>query len=156
MSFAENTSVPVDRSKAEIERTLVKYGASHFGSGWDDKSATIGFVMNGRAVRFVLPIPPLANFKETEFQRNGKTFTREVSDNQARASRDQEERRRWRALNLAIKAKLEAVETGIASFESEFLAHIVVGKQTIGEQLLPRIEEFYSSGKLPPLLGTGK
>ena len=34
-------------------------------------------------------------------------------------------RQRWRALNLAIKAKLEAVESGIVTFDQEFLAHIV-------------------------------
>jgi hypothetical protein len=31
-----------------------------------------------------------------------------------------ETRRRWRALALAIEAKLEVVDTGIASFEHEF------------------------------------
>ena len=30
MAYAEATSVPVDRSKSEIERTLDRYGATHF------------------------------------------------------------------------------------------------------------------------------
>jgi hypothetical protein len=36
-------------------------------------------------------------------------------------------RQRWRALVLVIKAKLEAVEAGISTLESEFLANIVTG-----------------------------
>ena len=52
------------------------------------------------------------------------------------------ERQRWRALYLVVRAKLEAVEAGIAVFEEEFMAFIVIPgqNQTIGEILLPRIE----------------
>jgi hypothetical protein len=34
VTYAVGTSVPVDRSKAEIERLLIRYGADHFASGW--------------------------------------------------------------------------------------------------------------------------
>jgi hypothetical protein len=62
-------------------------------------------------------------------------------------------RQRWRALALAIKAKLEAVESGIATFEEEFMAYIVLPDgQTVGEFLSPQIEAAYSSGRMPPLL----
>jgi hypothetical protein len=37
---------------------------------------------------------------------------------------DQADRQRWRALYLVIRAKLEAVEAGIAVYEQEFLAFI--------------------------------
>lgn len=57
MSFAENTSVPVERSKAEIETMLTRYGADQFVSGWAESEARIQFRANGRYVRFVLPIP---------------------------------------------------------------------------------------------------
>jgi len=32
--YAEGTSVPADRSRAEIERTLTRYGADQFAYGW--------------------------------------------------------------------------------------------------------------------------
>ena len=72
---------------------------------------------------------------------------------QARVGWEQATRQRWRALALAVKAKLEAVEAGIATFESEFLAHIVMDDgQTIGEKLLPQIDRALMAGKLPKLL----
>ena len=50
-------------------------------------------------------------------------------------------RQRWRALALCIKAKLEAVECGITSFEEEFLAHVVMPNgQTFGKLALAQIE----------------
>ncbi len=50
-------------------------------------------------------------------------------------------RQRWRALALAIKAKLEAVECGIVTFDQEFLAHIVgPDGRTVGETIIPMIE----------------
>ncbi len=58
---------------------------------------------------------------------------------------------RW--LALVIKAKLEAVESGITMFEEEFLAHIVLpdGK-TAGEHVIPAIESSYQTGKVKALL----
>ncbi|MBI2798928.1 MAG: hypothetical protein HYX63_01375 [Gammaproteobacteria bacterium] len=62
-------------------------------------------------------------------------------------------RQRWRALNLVIKAKLEAVESGISVFEEEFLAHIVMpNNQRVGQWMLPQIAAAYSSGKMSPML----
>ncbi|WP_198651245.1 hypothetical protein [Salinicola sp. CPA57] len=62
-------------------------------------------------------------------------------------------RQRWRALALVIKAKLEAVESGITMFEEEFLAHIVLPNGgTVGGWMLPQIKKSYDSGSMPPLL----
>lgn len=58
MAFAEGTSVPVGRTRAEIETLVAKYGATRFAFGWiDDNQAAINFVAHGRLVRFVLPLP---------------------------------------------------------------------------------------------------
>lgn len=52
-----------------------------------------------------------------------------------------------------MKAKLEATETGITSSEQEFLAHIVLPNDTtVGEYLLPQIEEAYLSSDMPRML----
>jgi hypothetical protein len=56
---------------------------------------------------------------------------------------------------LVIKAKLEAVEGGITTFEDEFLAHIVLPDgQTVAHHVRPRIEAVYSSGEVQALLPT--
>jgi len=62
-------------------------------------------------------------------------------------------RQKWRALALVIKAKLEAVESGISVFEDEFMAAIVMPNgRTVSEEIRPRIAAAYESGNMPALL----
>lgn len=110
----------------------------------------LAFVANGRQVRFVLPLP----------DRDAPEFTktptgRDRSASAANEAYEQAVRQRWRALALVIKAKLEAVDTGIVDFTSEFLAHLVLpggGGETVGEAVVPRIDEAYRTGEPPDLL----
>ena len=147
--YAANTEVSSDRSRAEIERTLERYGADQFFYGWQDGAATIGFRMHDRRVQFVLPLP---DRNSDEFRLTpAKRYSRSETD-QARAY-EQAVRQKWRALNLVVKAKLEAVESGITSFEEEFLAHIVLpGGQRVGTWMIPQIGRAYETGHMPPLL----
>ena len=148
MSYAENTSVPVERSKAEIERTLSKYGANAFAYASDNEKAMVRFSMKGRQVMLLLPLPVFKDFQRSPGGRAWRT-----KDGQNKAW-EQACRARWRALALAIKAKLEAVDSGITAFEDEFLSHILLpdGK-TAGSWMKPQIAAAYNSGKMPPLLG---
>jgi hypothetical protein len=50
--FAENTKVSVAKSKAELERTVTRYGADSFAYGYEKERATVGFRLNGKYVRF--------------------------------------------------------------------------------------------------------
>ena len=152
MTYASSTSVSVEKSRAEIERTLAKYGADQFAYGWDRSAAMIGFALEGRQVRFVLPLP----------DRDDRIFTHTPAKNQRRTEAaahqawEQACRARWRALFLVIKAKLEAVESGITEFEDEFLAHILLPNgTTAGEWLRPQIESAYQTGTMPGLLAIG-
>ncbi len=62
----------------------------------------------------------------------------------------QAERQRWRALLLVLKAKLEAVESKIATFESEFLSHIVLpDDRTVAQHVMPLIAQAYETGAMP-------
>lgn len=150
MAFASDTSVSVEKTRAEIEKILSKYGASHFGYMNEPTAARIAFKAHGKAVVFRLPIP----------DRNNKIFHRTPKRGYARSTSEAYEaweqacRSCWRALLLAIKAKLEAVEVGISSFETEFLAFIVVpgtGK-TFGDLYVPQLDASYASGKPTPML----
>src|SRR4051812_43447758 len=120
MAYAENTSVTVDKSKSEIERTLERYGANGFAYGWQNNHAMIRFLHSERQIRFLLPLP----------DKNSRQFTHTTarqtkrSPEESHACWEQACRQKWRALALAIKAKLEAVDSGITSFEDEFMAHI--------------------------------
>lgn len=54
---------------------------------------------------------------------------------------------------LIIRAKLEAVESRITTFESEFLANLVLPEGgTVGDWLAPQIDEAYATGRMPPML----
>ncbi len=135
MSYAENTAVPIDRSKAEIGKILAKYGATSFVYGEQGPLSVVAFDMQGRRIKFILPMPTLIDCK------NKKEL-------------EQRSRSRWRCLVLAIKAKLECVESGITTLEQEFLAHIVLPNgKTMGEVSIPQIAQAYSDKKMPPLLG---
>ncbi len=151
--YAEATKVPVEKSRAEIEGVLRRYGATGFISGWNETQAVIGFQMGGRQCKFFLPIP---NPAEDRFTRRTDVRTRKtyaLPPERAHKEWEQACRQRWRALALVIRAKLEAVAAGITVFEDEFMAHIVLPDgQTIGQVMRPQIEDAYREGRMPPLL----
>lgn len=152
MTYAKSTTVRPDRTKSEIEATLIKYGADSVVAGWDGGSAMVGFRKEGKLVRIRLTFPnrqdPMFTTKKTGY---GKTCERSVKEGDGLY--DQEIRRMWRALLLVIKAKLEAVESRITTFEEEFLAHLVTPEgQTVGEWLGPQLHQMYRDRKMPPLL----
>jgi hypothetical protein len=151
--YAEKTSVSVAKSKAEIEKTLGRYGAEGFAYGCEAQKATVGFRMHGKYVRFNLALPERAERRFTH------TPSTEVarSGSQAEKAWEQACRAAWRSLNLVIKAKLEAVETGITSFEEEFLSYLMLPNgETVGEHLIPQIEDSYAgSNSMPKLLPYG-
>lgn len=150
MAFAQGTTVSAAKTRGEIEALVENYGATRFASGWtEDNKAAISFVCHGRLVRFVLQLPTMEEAEKKAPRRPSWTRPTEA---QKTKWREGETRRRWRCLLLAIKAKLEVVESRIATFDEEFLAHIVTpGNLTIferikmaeegGTRLLPAIGE---------------
>jgi hypothetical protein len=147
MRYAQNTSVSSERSKAEIERILTQYGANSFASGWQNDQAVIQFHMSERRIKFVLPLPSKQAKEFTHSKRGPR------GESEAYRLWEQATRQRWRALALAIKAKMEAVECGISEFEDEFMSNIVMpdGK-TVAEHARPMIAAAYKSGKVTALL----
>jgi hypothetical protein len=73
MRYASDTSVSVERSKAEIERLVQRYGATEFAHGWKQGKAVIQFRMRDRYIRFVLPLPDLEGFRKTRTGRRART-----------------------------------------------------------------------------------
>ena len=145
--YAESTTVPSDRSRAEIEKTLARYGATTFQYGWQQDRAAIGFVMSGRQIRFILPLPDREN---PDFTRTptGKSRTATAAE----AAYEQAVRQRWRALSLMVKAKLEAVASGIVTFEEEFLPHTVLPSgRTVAQEIMPAVKSAYATGAVTPL-----
>ena len=135
MTYASNTTVSTDKSRAEIERTLQRYGASSFGYGWEDDRAAIAFTAQDRQVRFVLALPDKNDRRFTHTEAKG--IKRPPS--QAAEQWEKACRQRWRALALVVKAKLEAIEAGISTFEDEFMAHVVLPDGSTVNWVLPEV-----------------
>lgn len=147
--YAERTEVSSDKSRAEIERTLTRYGADGFIYGWEGTRAMIAFRMKGRRIQFELPLP---DRHDKEFLRTPAKGLLRTPD-QAAAAWEQATKQRWRALALYVKATLEAIEAGIITFEDAFIAWTMLpGGASVSVWLQPQIEEAYTSGKMPPLL----
>lgn len=167
--YAQGTSVPMERSRIEAEKTLMRYGATGFAYAWEQRDepyphpadcptckgtrvdpsgrscsrlpysapkritrevVVVAFKMATRQVRLEVPMP-----HECELGSKGRA--------------EAATRQRWRALVLVLKAKLEAVASGISTLEHEFLANIVMDDgQTVGQAILPRLSDAVKSGRL--------
>jgi hypothetical protein len=126
MAYAEYTKVPISQSLDEIQRTVGKYGGEQFLHAVAEDRIIVGFTKEARQVRFQVrqdPADPQAN------------------------------RRLCRALLLVLKAKLEAVASGVAIFEDEFLANIVLPTGAlVSQEVRPHIAAAYEGRDMPALL----
>jgi hypothetical protein len=147
--YAQNTSVSVEKSQQEVQNILRKYGADAFGVMERKDIAYLMFEYNGLMIQITVPLPKKEEFIKTDTGRSRK-------NNQAEQAYEQAIRQRWRALVLAVKAKLEAVESGISTIEKEFLAFVMMpdGKQ-LSDHLLPQLLQIASTGRVPKLLPGG-
>lgn len=139
--YAADTEVAPEKSKQQLERLLKDHGAKEFHSGWDAERDIIEFGFRNLQIRFILKRPKRGDF---------------VRYRSPERAMEQADRQRWRALYLVVRAKLEAVESGLAVIENEFLANIVTASnQTIGEILQPRLAagDFDVRRALPPAEG---
>lgn len=152
MTYASETTVPVDRSRSEIVSLLEKFGADEIQLTTSATRARVGFMVEGLVVQVEIPLPEVAEFTQTEGER-----PRRRTDKQAEAARDQAVRSRWRTALLIIRAKLEAVSVGFSTIEREFLADVVYlpSGRTVGQEVVPQLRAISGSGHLPRLLGPG-
>lgn len=116
---------------------------------WQGRAALILFEYNGKRIKFLLDLPSRDDKSIKYTPERGTVRGKEAQDK----AYEQAVRQKWRALALVIKAKLEAVESGISVFEEEFMANIVLPNgQTTAEYILPQINEAYRLGEMPPML----
>lgn len=144
MIYAADTSTSVEKTRAELETIIRKFGADAFAYGTDEGRAMIMFRSRGKQIRFTLPLPAQSDKRFTHSSRGARTVS------VAYAAWEQACRSAWRALLLSVKAKLVAVEAKITTFEQEFMAHIVLlNGRTAGEEILPMINDAYNTGQMP-------
>lgn len=143
--YASQTTVAPEHSRLEIERTLSRFGADQFFYAMEQNRAAIGFRYHGKMVRLMVPLPRREEFKVSPAGRRR-------AEGAIDEAWQQEMRRRWRSMVLIIKAKLEAVSSGLRVFEEEFLSDILLRDgSTVGAKLLPQVTEEYEAGR--PVMG---
>lgn len=150
-TYAAGTAVTVQASRVEIEKLVRGAGADAFMFAEDIDVARVSFRMEGRLLRFDIPLPAPDEERFLTIVR-GAAGRQKRTAAQAAAAYDRAVRELWRALALTIKAKLTAVEAGIVTFEEEFLAHVVLADgQTVG-RVVGRQLALHHEGKDPPRL----
>jgi hypothetical protein len=134
--FAEGTTVDVGKTQGEIRTVLARHGATAIGVSEDvDQGAMLLFKLRGRTVRlaFALPRP-----SDDAFRYDGRGLYR--AEGARRAACDAELRRRWRALLMRLKSRLEEIAAGEASVDEVFLAYLVLPDgRTIGQEMSLRL-----------------
>ena len=124
--YAEGTTTSIENSKAEIERTLRRYGVTSSAFMSTPTSGAVVFEAVGCRIRFDVP-----------------------------QGRDEKEnKRQWRVALLRIKTRLEEAASTGEPLQSVFLSNIVLPDgSTVGQKLLPELIEVAKGKPLPPLLG---
>jgi hypothetical protein len=150
--FAQKTTVSPEKSRGEIEALLSRYGADSFGYAWEESGrvAVIQFCAKDRMVRFKITMPDPKDRRFTHTTHKNRRSQTVRSFGAQLIAWEQAKRQRWRALALVVKAKLEAVDAGITTFEQEFLAHILLPNgQTTAQWMGPQLAAAYASGVMP-------
>lgn len=148
--FARTTTVPVNRTRAELLDLLANYGVRNdVGIATAGGRAVCQFLVDNRHIRITLPLPKPDHFATT-------STGRARSDQSAQQAYDQAERQVWRALLLIVKSALEAMSYGVLSIDQAFMPWLVLpDHQTVGDHIVPWVEHAYQTHDIPPLLGFG-
>lgn len=147
--YAADTSVPVSKSRDEIERTLARFGATAFAYFSNSiGQVAISFEIHHLRVEMQMMLPSKGDYDQSPTGRQRTAATAEAEWEKAC-------RQRWRSLANGIKAKLALVDDGISTVEREFLADVVTPDgQTVGQKILPELRAIARGGEVPPLMPT--
>jgi hypothetical protein len=153
MQYAKTTEVSPEKSRADIEAVLKRYGATAFMFGWDsDRDINlIQFTVKGRSFRMNIPMPNPNDSKLIAKLRTQAIKSRSSTTPASMIA--QSRRQRWRVMLLYVKAVLEAVENELMTIEEALLPSLIVSNgMTLAEYYGPQIESLVDSGVMPPLL----
>lgn len=143
--YTRGDSISVGASREHIERSLSTFGATDVFVSHRGQVNAISFRACGRQFRMVLPLVQAKGrgaVPDGVSEVPGRDPTAKVLELDAR--------RFWHALAVVTDAKLAAVTAGVATLESEFLAHVVLpGNRTVMDEFEPVIASAYRSGERP-------
>lgn len=148
--YAEGTTVSVDTSRGELSGLLTAHGCQRMAWATEPDADTLQFFLGGNGYRFRIARPTEAEVIARWDDEHPYAAAGQRAKIDWRKNVDAEWRRRWRALVLLLKAKLEFVEAGDTTLEQEFMSALLVegGARTLGEWM--------DSGPGAKLLGPGR
>ena len=147
-----DTTVTPEKSRGDVERVLYAHGASAVNIVTQaDGQAILRFVMDlareNTTKRIVVEITPphISQKVKVWDEKLSRRVDRDVINTAAA----------WRVCFHFVKAKLDAVTTGLVEFEHEFLADTVIkddqGREvTVAKILIPLLERTGGQLSLPP------
>jgi hypothetical protein len=160
--FAEDTSVPISRTRVAIDDLLRDWGCVKlsWADEYDERRAQLQFVWNHEGsqylARFTLALPKVAEVKK-ELKAASRNRWRDPSDRQVADAVAQGERSAYRVLLLWLKGALNAVQAGIVTAEAVFLPWLVgTDGRTVADVMVPRMQELLRGSAerlLPPAGG---
>ena len=143
--YTRGDSFSSEASRKHIGQALANYGATDVLFSQRGNQGAVAFKGGGRQFRIVMPLLQ----SEGTLAVRGDAADSRLQEANARVL-ERANRKSWHALALAIDAKLGAVAAGIATLESEFLAHVVLpGNHTVLDEIEPVIDSAYRSGLRP-------
>lgn len=149
--YTRGDSFSSEASRKHIRQALTDYGATDILFTQRGNQGALAFRGDGRQFRIVMPL----------LQSEGALAIRgDIADSRLHEANakvlERANRKSWHALAMTIDAKLGAAAAGIATLESEFLAHVVLpGNHTVLDELESVIDSAYRSGTRPSFGGTG-
>jgi hypothetical protein len=131
-NYVRGASITCAASRAEIQEMLSQYGATGFRTGSENGRTIIAFTANRRRFRFLYEPP---GSPEPADATRSPQKPRSLPPPK---SHEELSRRYWHKLSMLIRAKLEAVDAGVVTFEEEFLAYMVLpGGETVAQNVRP-------------------
>lgn len=128
--YAEGTSTSVEKSRSEIESTLMRYGATQLLYHRTQDQVMLAFEYAKLPCKLILRYPDI---QETSTTETGRKRTLKVAEE----AREAEIRRRWRVLLLSVKARLESIAAGCETPEQAFGGIILLKSgRTVSEEIM--------------------
>ena len=130
-NYVRGASASCAASRGDIESLLAGAGAGQIRFVSEAGRTAISFTAGRRRFRIVLELP---------------TGTGQGAED---LRHERETRRRWHALALLFRAKVNAVESGVTSFEEEFLAYMLTpAGQSVYQKTRAMIAQSYRGREL--------
>lgn len=155
--YAEGTSVPVAKSKGDIDKLLREWGCDRIAWEEDFRNGTISlrFIWSKEAMSFAARLTvkletdkEIRERPEVLDKRNGS-----VNENKVRALLERNGRAEMRLLLLWLKAAFNAVEGGLLDAQTIFLPFFVnKDDETVSDIIVPALPQLMS-GQLKMLPG---